>query len=177
MYNRNHTIQGRFIMTIIQIGSHSYTAAALENKLSLAKPIFNNWGTRKIQLELGEEYKYDEILNAVLKAVRDEQPSEVTAIDNIYKNLERLQNKGHEKSGVIYTIFRRMIPNLFRDYKLQNLKTEIESLKNKPQLLEIVEDESEFKQHVNEYLSTVQQKLKDTDISQALLPDTKIDSH
>jgi hypothetical protein len=114
------------------IGGQSYTSHDLKQKLDFATPTFNNWsGARKIHLAEGEDYKYDEILSAVGKALEQttKSPSlyDNDEIHAILTKLKELKNAGHENTGVFYNFFRRKIPNYFREGNIQKLENKLDS--------------------------------------------------
>jgi hypothetical protein len=117
---------------VFNIGNRSYTTSELNKELKSSEPTFKNWsGARKISLG-SEEFKFNEILDAVGTTIKNQKESGQVFSNNddvhsIFKRLVELKDQGHEKTGFLYSLFRRFFPNTNRDLKIKGLESTIES--------------------------------------------------
>ena len=113
------------------IGGTNYSASELNNKLKNSKPTFETWfGPRKITLG-NEAFKFNEILDAVGTTIRNQNESgqffsNNDEVHSIFKRLVELKDQGHENTSVLYYLFKRFLPNLGRDRKIETLKLTLE---------------------------------------------------
>lgn len=112
-----------------RIGGKEYSTDELQTALDRKNITFDNWsGARKIKLG-NEQFKYDEILKIVSNTIR-EQKEQVGHKENnelhlLLDHLVEIKDKGHTNTGVLYTLFRRTIPNMFRERNISNLQLEL----------------------------------------------------
>lgn len=114
----------------IHLGNKYYSIKDFKDKLKIASPTDVKAGPRKINIG-GDQFRYNEILNAVQNTIHKQKKTQDAFISNddlheIYSRLQTLKNEGHGSTGIIYNLFRRTLPNFFREQKLNEIHKELD---------------------------------------------------
>jgi hypothetical protein len=118
------------IMSYIKVDGKNLSLDELNNSLKNSTVEFSLWGGRKIVLlNNGTKLKvhFNKILDSLLRADPD-SGNERASLRSIATRLRVIKDEGHinnSPSQKIYNLFRRLMPNIFRESKLNQLDDQV----------------------------------------------------